>query len=272
MAKRKMLSLGSVITFLPYVLAVLFSVRVPSVSITVLIGAIVWFSLSLIWEMLNKLPKKLKSVFRIVFVLFVLFALVVAMQTYAQRSIQAKPVIYLYPPQEQEVSVQLFYQGEIIASYPEYDKALNGWKVVAHPDGRIVNLSDGNEYSYLFWEGLPGKNVDYNLSEGFIVKGEDTIVFLQDTLRKLGLTPKEYNEFIVYWYPLMQKNDYNLIHFAAKEYEDVARLDISPKPDSILRVFMVYKAVKGDESIPAQEIKPFKREGFTVVEWGGSEL
>ena len=89
----------------------------------------------------------------------------------------------------------------------------------------------------------------------------------------MGITPKEYNEFIVYWMPKMQDNRYNLIHFASKEgYDDHARLTIEPKPDSILRVFMAYKRLEEKREVKAQEIKPFVRNGFTVVEWGGTEL
>ena len=88
----------------------------------------------------------------------------------------------------------------------------------------------------------------------------------------MGLTPREYNEFIVYWFPKMQNNKYNLIHFADKTYTDTAPLKITPKPDSILRVFMVYKPLNKPISIKKQKIKPFKRKWFTVIEWGGSEL
>lgn len=40
-----------------------------------------------------------------------------------------KPVIYLYPEQEQEIKVQLDYQGELIADYPAYDEKFKGWEV-----------------------------------------------------------------------------------------------------------------------------------------------
>ena len=183
-----------------------------------------------------------------------------------------KPVIYLYPSKEQKISVRLEYQGKIIVSYPKYDETFKGWEVVAYPGGRIVNLSDGKEYSYLFWEGLPTVPVSYDFSKGFVVKSEDTVSFLQNTLSLIGLSPREYNEFIVYWLPQMQNNKYNLIHFATKEYEESVKLDIVPKPDAILRVFMAFKPLNDKINIEPQEIKPFKREGFTVVEWGGTEL
>ncbi|MDR1410457.1 MAG: hypothetical protein LBJ12_09435 [Oscillospiraceae bacterium] len=50
-------------------------------------------------------------------------------------------------------------------------------------------------------------------ARGWCVSGSDTAAFLQKKLAQLGLTPKEYDEFIVYWLPLMQDNPYNLITF-----------------------------------------------------------
>jgi hypothetical protein len=182
----------------------------------------------------------------------------------------AKPVIYLYPQQPEDVLVQLEYDGGIVADYPAMDPVLGGWRVTAYPDSRLIDHQDGREYSYLFWEGT-GKT-DWDMSSGFVVAGSDTREFLQDTLPKLGLTPKEYNEFIVYWYPLMQGNRFNLIHFAGSEYTDMARLTITPWPDSVIRVFMVWKPLRVKVSVPAQQFAPVERKGFTVVEWGGTEI
>jgi len=182
-----------------------------------------------------------------------------------------KPIIYLYPVKTENVDVRLKLNGEMISTYPSYDNNFGGWQVTASPDGSLINKADGKQYSYLFWEGNP--DTDYsNFSEGFVVKGTDTKDFLQSTLAKIGLTPKEYNEMIVYWLPKMENNKYNLIRFAGKDYTDNAKLTISPKPDSVLRVFMVFKALDKYEKIPIQQVNPFTRSGFTVVEWGGTEV
>lgn len=178
-----------------------------------------------------------------------------------------KPVIYLYPTEEETINVKLNYDGELTSTYPTYN---NGWTVDAKPDGTLTNLEDNKEYSYLFWEGNP--NVDLNISEGFVVKDEDTKDFLQEKLEYLGLTPKEYNEFIVYWLPILQQNKYNLISFAGEEYTNYAKLEIIPKPDSILRVMMIYKPLKKPIEIKKQELKQFERIGFSVVEWGGRQV
>jgi hypothetical protein len=197
-------------------------------------------------------------------IFFVIFQAVLPKEE--QRS--AKPVIYLYPQKDQKTSVKISYNGDITCTYPEYK---NGWNVIAKPDGSLTNIDDKKEYSYLFWEGKSKFN-HWDLSQGFVVKREDTKSFLQNKLSEMGLMPKEYNDFIVYWLPQMQANKYNLIHFAGEEYEDLAKLSINPKPDSILRVFMVYKPINSIIKIEGQKVKPFKRKGFCVVEWGGTEI
>lgn len=178
-----------------------------------------------------------------------------------------KPVIYLYPQEEKSVDVKLDFKWQLLVTYPAYD---NGWSVIAQPDGTLRNTADGREYSYLFWEWIYPH--DWDLSTGFVVRGKDTVAFLQDKLSKLGLTPREYNEFIVYWYPLMKDNPYNLVHFAGTEYTDAAKLTITPKPDSLLRVFMVYKPLSEKREVTEQTLPSFERTGFTVVEWGGTKI
>lgn len=180
----------------------------------------------------------------------------------------AKPVIYLYPTSAMDVNVKVdFEDGRFTCTYPAYN---DGWNVTAQPDGRLTNKADGREYSYLYWEGEG--NADYDMSQGFVVKGDDTAGFLQEKLAYMGLTPREYNEFIVYWLPHMQENPYNLITFQGSAYTDNAKLTVSPQPDSMLRVFMVYQPLKAPVSIPAQTLEPFERTGFAVVEWGGGCL
>ncbi len=176
-----------------------------------------------------------------------------------------KPVIYLYPEEPTEVTVKLDYNGELTCTYPDYD---NGWEVTAYSDGRLINRQDGNEYSYLFWEGK--SKIKYDMSKGFVVKGEDTAEFLREKLEYMGLTPKEYNEFIVYWLPQMKENPYNLITFQNAIYTDNAKLDIKPEPDSILRVFMAFKPLAKPVTVREQTLEPFVRQGFTVIEWGGT--
>ena len=177
-----------------------------------------------------------------------------------------KPVIYLYPETTTQVKVQLDFNGRLTSVYPAYS---DGWTVTAQPDGTLTDES-GREYYCLFWEGE--SFVPYELREGFCVRGEDTRDFLETALRQLGLTDKEANEFIIYWLPKMETNEYNVISFQQEIYTDNAALTITPAPDSMLRVFMAWKAADEPVDIEAQELQGFKRSGFTVVEWGGAQL
>ncbi len=187
-------------------------------------------------------------------------------------TVARKPAIYLYPKKPMQVDVKLSFHGKLTVTYPDYDSAKGGWTVKAFPDGQLINAADGKTYSYIFWEGTPSEGASYDLSTGFVVAAADTKSFLQKTLPELGLIPKEYSEFIVYWLPILQKNPYNLIHFAGADYEKTAPLQVTPKPDSVLRVFMVYMPLKLPIQVKPQAIVSFKRTGFSVVEWGGLGL
>ena len=104
------------------------------------------------------------------------------------------------------------------------------------------------------------------------MRGSETGEFLADILAKMGLSFREANEFIIYWLPKMQGNLYNIITFQGERYAESAKLEIEPRPDSILRVFMAWKANDSFVDVSAPDIKPFERKGFTVVEWGGTEV
>ena len=177
-----------------------------------------------------------------------------------------KPVIYLYPETETRVTVKLDLSGELTCAYPAYD---GGWTVTAAPDGTLTD-EHGQTYNYLYWEGEGTEAYDF--SKGFCVAGSDTAAFLEDALDRLGLTRREANEFLVYWLPRMQDNPYNLIAFQQEAYTESAKLTVSPRPDSVLRVFMAWKPLARPVDVPAQTLPGFERRGFTLVEWGGAEV
>ena len=180
----------------------------------------------------------------------------------------AKPAVYLYPEKTMEVSVDVeLSEGNFTRTAPLYH---NGWNVLATPEGVLTDLATGKTYAYIYWES--DSEPEYDWSEGYVVAGKDTRAFLLDILPQMGLIPAEYNEFINYWQPRMQKNAYNLITFQKECYTDAAKMKIDPQPDSCLRIFMAYKAIDAPIDIPAPSITPFERKGFTVVEWGGAEV
>ena len=183
-----------------------------------------------------------------------------------ENNLGAKPVIYLYPEEETQVTVRLDYDGQFTTTYPAY---ADGWTVTAAPDGTLTDES-GREYYCLFWEGL--SFWDYDFSQGFCVAGEDTAAFLEEALRDLGLTDQEANEFLIYWLPKMEDNAYNLLSFQAEAHTDHARLTVSPQPDTVLRVFLAWRALEEPVDVEPQPLTAPAREGFTVVEWGGCQV
>ena len=218
------------------------------------------------YEERRKKRKQKNTVFAIGIIGLVVFIAVAFLIIHGidrEDPILRKPVIYLYPDKALEVSVKLNFDG-LTCTYPQYGE--NGWNVTAHPDGALTDHK-GNEYSYLFWEGKT--KTEFDFSEGFCVKGSDTAEFLRWALSEQGLDTKECNDFIVYWLPEMQDNDYNIISFQGEVYEQLVPLDITPAPDNIKRVFMAYYPSTVKKEIPPQALTGFDRSGFTVVEWGG---
>lgn len=174
-----------------------------------------------------------------------------------------KPVIYLYPLEETEISVSLDIKGEFSVTDPLYE---NGWTVVAKPDGTL--LHQGKEYPYLFWEAKI--KAQFDLSRGFCVAAAETEAFLKEKLTYLGLNESETAEFLEFWLPKMKENPYNLITFQGEEYTACAPLKVDPAPQSVIRVFMVYQPLQAPVEIKAQALQPAAREGYALIEWGGA--
>ena len=184
-----------------------------------------------------------------------------------EEGVDYKPVIYLYPEQPTDVKVKLDYNGKLTVTDPYHGE---GWEVTAQSDGTLTT-SDGSVYPYLFWEGE--RNFEYELTEGFCVSGADTEKFLLEKLSFLGLSEKETADFTEFWLPHMKNNAYNIITFRGEDYTDNAVLDISPRPETVIRVFMTVKPSDKYVDIASQKLeKAPERSGFTVVEWGGTVI
>ena len=183
--------------------------------------------------------------------------------------VQEKPVIYFYPETEAEVAVRLGAPETLTVSYPKY-AADTGWRFTAFPDGTLV--CGGREYPYLYYEFK--RPVGFG-DKGFVVPGEASAAFLEEKLGAMGFTQTEQAEFITYWLPRLAVNDCNRIEFlTGAEVDALMPLDITPAPDNILRVYMLFAACDASlaAALPEQDLPVLTRAGFTVVEWGGSEL
>lgn len=182
-----------------------------------------------------------------------------------------KPVIYLYPTHTEKVNVKVSYNAGFSKTIPTYIQP-NGWEVEAQPSGTLTDVTNGKTYPYLFWEGNPNPSLNFDMSKGFVIEGNNTKEFLQKQLKAMGLNENETKAFIAYWLPKMEHNPYNLIHFAGTEYTSLAKLAITPQPNSLLRVFMAFTPLRTSTKVSAQTFTTFHRVGFTAVEWGGTEF
>lgn len=176
-----------------------------------------------------------------------------------------KPVVYLYPEKTTNVSVKLSPQGGFSVTEPAYD---GGWNVRATPKSELTNLKDGKTYPYLFWEGRGG--LYETPKRGFVVAQNDVHSFLIEKLSALGLNEQERADFIEFWEPRMTGSPWYFVTFMGNQVMDaLAPLDVTPKPDTVIRVLMDFLPLEKPIPVEGFVMRPPKREGFTVVEWGG---
>ena len=175
-----------------------------------------------------------------------------------------KPVLYLYPKEKEEITVKFEHHNLLSTTYPKY---YNEWKVIAYPNGDLYD-NDNKYYYGLYWEENNKFNADFK--EGFYVTKNEAISFLEEKLSIIGLNPRERNEFIMYWLPVLEKNEKSLVYFElTEEREKGNKLLIEPQPDSMLRMAIHIKRVNQKTNIKEQKLERFNRYGFSVVEWGG---
>jgi hypothetical protein len=186
------------------------------------------------------------------------------------RVISLKPVIYLYPEKEMKVELSLGFKGKDLYTWPHISEGMN-WAVTAKPDGMLTDTK-GEEYPYLFWEGEQEDMSYVDNSEGFVMPGIAVEKFLNEKLKVLGLNARERTDFITFWVPKMKDKENVFLRFETKAYDKAVPLNIIPKPESMQRVFMVWREVPAGHTVKPQALTPFTRKGFTVIEWGGSEM
>ena len=126
----------------------------------------------------------------------------------------------------------------------------------------------GRNLYCLYWEG--NQKQEYEFKDGFVVAGKDSAKFLEEKLSIIGLNAKERNEFIMYWLPIIESNEHNLIYFElTEELQKQNELIITPQPDTLIRIRMHVMKVDKNTKIKEQYLSTQDRIGFTAIEWGG---
>ena len=179
-------------------------------------------------------------------------------------NVSYKPIIYIYPEEDIKLTIKLKNTKDLLYTYPKYNSA---WNVRVSKDGNIYDYDTKRNYYGLYWEAKD--NYKLNMNEGFIVKGEDSVKFLEEKLEILGLNEYETNEFIIYWIDKLENNKYNFISFRNKEDINMP-LEFSKEPDTLIRIMMDFKALDKPIKVKEQKLTKANRKGFTVVEWGGT--
>lgn len=187
-----------------------------------------------------------------------------------------KPVIYLYSEKELNAEVKFACKGALTFTYPVYNES---WKVQVSAVG-LKDLKTGKSYPYLFWEAQTSE-LEFNVGEegicAAVIKTDSVISYLENSLSAMGLNATEQTDFITFWAPQMIQHEFVLVQFLTGTLYDekISTMQISPTPDALLRIFMLWQPLKSDhialELIP-QKFEKFERRGFTVVEWGGTKL
>jgi len=111
----------------------------------------------------------------------------------------------------------------------------------------------------------------------------------------MGNTPKHSwgTATLRYWLPELLKHEFIALRFISqKSYEEAAQMSISPTPDVVTRVFMLFRGVRSDDVVHWACAVSRAEEGatywtkvvgvdavrasdstlFRVLEWGGMEV
>ncbi|KAJ7177138.1 hypothetical protein C8R46DRAFT_1246546 [Mycena filopes] len=242
-----------------------------------------------------------------------------------QNQLGGKPVIYLYSPAEIDATVALTLTREWSFSviYPVVPAKIPPsnvgqrieWKVRTHLDGSLTETNTGLDVAYLFWEahtnhGIPASPPPSPLPERFdttesfspltsSLSPTDSVLiavtsitpYLDKVLLALGLHTEERTSFITYWLPSFLKHTQIALRFVPQAaYEPSAALDISPAPDVVTRVFMLFRGITDDaldgwseadalhdgerwrQVVGVDVARAADATLFRVLEWGGMEV
>ncbi len=177
----------------------------------------------------------------------------------------AKPVVYLYPETEQLINLKV--GADVKVSEPLYDPA-SGWQnVLASPSGLLSY--QGKTYRSLFWEG-PGYGQYPFVDKGVVVPTREAVATIKSQLAQQGLNTQEINDFVDYWQPNLPTKPYTRLSWLnTEQMNQLAPLKITPKPQTMIRVFLDFDGLDNPIKLQPQTFNAPQRNGFTVVEWGG---
>jgi len=190
-----------------------------------------------------------------------------------------KPIIYAYNQTPLDFSLRFETKSKNVFTYPDYFEN-EQWNMTTTQDGMLKDQNN-KQYPYLFWDGELSQlnfKIENKVLIGSQVYTESVVEYLENSLAQLGLNEREQTDFITFWAPRMIQHDEVYVQFLIDDdYEVISTMEITPKPDNMRRVYLIFTAI---ENIPTNielqqqdfDFAPLDRSGFTIMEWGGSEI
>ncbi|KAI0763667.1 hypothetical protein BC629DRAFT_1542928 [Irpex lacteus] len=250
---------------------------------------------------------------------------------YAQPvQVGGKPVIYILSPtalEDVQVSLALVPQWSFSAVYPcstihrDEEGEKIQWIIDAAPDGTLLDKSSGSKVSYLFWEAetnsapplTPASSrpaspqhdeqeqlhkfdpscSGVNPNDAVLLPIDKVPAYLDRALSALTLHTEARTSFITYWLPSLLKHKYVALQFLPqKVYEVAAPMNVTPVPEVITRVFMLFQGVEDKDLTQWSQARLRTEEDvsrwarivgvdvekamdtklYRVLEWGGMEV
>ncbi|KZV82373.1 hypothetical protein EXIGLDRAFT_627164 [Exidia glandulosa HHB12029] len=243
------------------------------------------------------------------------------------EQVGGKPVIYLLSPTPTSATVALALsrQWEFSALYPavpierKQGQDSVAWTVDVRPDGTLHDLRTGSDVAYLYWEATtcqarplspppdhaanPGSSSslagevfqpaapDIRPSNSVLLAVEDAAKYLDTALLGMALHTEARTSFITYWLPAILRHKFIALRFLPQAaYEGAAPMDVTPVPDVMTRVFMLFRGIPKEDvdiwtsssierdpaiwrDVVGVDTARATDEGlFRVLEWGGMEV
>ncbi len=193
----------------------------------------------------------------------------VDMITTPQQVVAYKPVLYFHSDKQREFDLDVIPKGEFIFTYPSIEK---GWKGNINTDGTLsVN---GKNYPYLFWEAKQ----DYHFkpsTNGYHLKKDEYIAFLEKKCDELGFTATERTDFITFWGMKMQNHEELFVQFLFDDSCDqFAKLNFKEQPEVLRRVYICLSPWDNYFRPYLKDVlfESMPKSSYSVLEWGGYEF
>lgn len=120
----------------------------------------------------------------------------------------------------------------------------------------LDNCATKRHYHHLFWEGRATTGLRFPFDcDAFVVPAQCSERFLNRVIRDtLRFPVKESNDFITLFLPQMRAKPWNLVQFLANDQvsQHVCQLSIEPRPDRLVRVFMLFQGFDSREHLLQQ--------------------